>query len=55
MGLTAVALHFLWQVWFVKLNDPASCLRVFRSNAMMGWLLFIGLWADALISVVGQL
>jgi 4-hydroxybenzoate polyprenyltransferase len=54
-GLLVVGAHFAWQVSYVKLDDPLSCLRVFRSNTMLGWLLFAGLWADSLRIVASQL
>lgn len=55
LGLAAVAAHFCWQALSVKLDDAASCLRVFKSNAMIGWLLFAGLWADGLVAVARAL
>jgi 4-hydroxybenzoate polyprenyltransferase len=47
--------YFVGLLWFVKLDDPANCLRVFRSNTMLGWLMFAGLWADGLRAVALQL
>ena len=36
--LPAVALHFLWQVRTLELDDPVSCLARFRSNRDLGLL-----------------
>jgi 4-hydroxybenzoate polyprenyltransferase len=55
LGLALVAAHFYWQAASVKLDDPGSCLRVFRANALLGWLFFAGLWADGLRAIVAQL
>jgi 4-hydroxybenzoate polyprenyltransferase len=55
IGLALVAVHFFWQVTYVKFADPASCLRVFKSNTVLGWLLFTGQWADSVVGVALQL
>lgn len=49
VGLTAFAAHLVWQVRSVRIDDPALCLRVFKSNRDAGLLLFAGLLVDALI------
>ncbi len=49
----AVALVFLqmsWQVTTLDINDPANCLRRFRSNRDVGAALFLGLVADMVLS-----
>lgn len=33
------AVHCTWQVWHVNLNIPTSCMQVFRSNKLVGWIL----------------
>ncbi len=43
--LAAVALHFAWQVATLDLDDPASCLRRFRSNRELGLLVCLALLA----------
>jgi len=55
VSVVGIALQFLWQIKQVKLDDPASCLRVFRSNALLGWILFAGIWAEALRLLISQL
>jgi 4-hydroxybenzoate polyprenyltransferase len=55
LGLALVAGHFYWQAESVKLDDPASCMRVFRSNTVLGWFFFAGFWADGLRFAVTNL
>jgi 4-hydroxybenzoate polyprenyltransferase len=47
IGLAAFAAHLIWQIWRLKISDPALCLRIFKSNRDAGLLLFFGLLADA--------
>jgi 4-hydroxybenzoate polyprenyltransferase len=42
LGMCFAAWHLLWQVTSVRLDEPASCLRVFRSNAILGLMIFAG-------------
>ncbi len=46
IGLLVLALHFIWQIRRVDIENSASCLGIFRSNALAGWLLFIGATLD---------
>jgi len=39
--LLAVALHFAWQVAFLKPHDQADCLAKFKTNAQVGILLTV--------------
>jgi 4-hydroxybenzoate polyprenyltransferase len=48
-GLLAFALHLVWQIRSIRIDDPALCLRLFKSNRDAGLLLFAGLAADALM------
>jgi len=48
-GLVAFAAHLCWQIARLKIDDPALCLRIFKSNRDAGLLLFAGLLADALM------
>ncbi len=48
-GLLAFAAHLVWQVRSIRIDDPALCLRLFKSNRDAGLLLFAGLVADALV------
>jgi 4-hydroxybenzoate polyprenyltransferase len=47
IGLAAFAAHLVWQIRRLEINDPALCLRIFKSNRDAGLLLFVGLLADA--------
>jgi 4-hydroxybenzoate polyprenyltransferase len=48
LALAAAALQLLWQASRVDTGDPADCLAKFRSNRLVGWLLFAGLVAGHL-------
>jgi 4-hydroxybenzoate polyprenyltransferase len=39
LGLLAIALHFAWQIAFLKPDDQADCLARFKSNMHVGLLL----------------
>ena len=43
--LIVVAAHFLWQVAFWNMDDPADCLARFKSNRTAGLLIFIACFA----------
>ena len=42
-GLAAAAAQLTWQAARVATEDPADCLRKFRSNRAVGWLMFAGI------------
>jgi 4-hydroxybenzoate polyprenyltransferase len=48
-GLLAFAVHLVWQIRAIRIDDAALCLRLFKSNRDAGLLLFAGLAADALM------
>jgi 4-hydroxybenzoate polyprenyltransferase len=31
------------QIAVLDIDDPDQCLRLFKSNGMVGWLIFLGL------------
>ncbi len=45
VGVAGCAAHFLWQLKRLEIDDPAVCLKLFRSNAQLGWILLLGLLA----------
>ncbi|MCC7347041.1 MAG: 4-hydroxybenzoate octaprenyltransferase [Variibacter sp.] len=47
IGLAAFAVHLGWQVARLDIDDPALCLRLFKSNRDAGLILFAGLVLDA--------
>lgn len=55
IGIAGVAIHCVWQVRSVKLDNAQSCLGVFTSNTMLGWIFFAALWADNIRAIVAQL
>lgn len=48
LGMLAFAAHLAWQIAQVDIDDPESCLMVFKSNRDAGLILFAGLALDAL-------
>jgi 4-hydroxybenzoate polyprenyltransferase len=52
IGLAVFATHLIWQIGRLRINDPALCLRIFKSNRDAGLLLFAGLLADAAVRAV---
>jgi 4-hydroxybenzoate polyprenyltransferase len=47
-GILLFALHLAWQVKSIDIDDPALCLRIFRSNRDAGLILFAAFVCDAL-------
>jgi len=43
LGLALAAAHMAWQVARIDRGDPALALRLFKSNEVLGWMLFAGL------------
>jgi 4-hydroxybenzoate polyprenyltransferase len=52
IGLAVFAAHLVWQISRLQIDDPALCLRIFKSNRDAGLLLFAGLLADAAMRAV---
>jgi 4-hydroxybenzoate polyprenyltransferase len=50
LALVLASAHFAWQVLTLDINDPANCLARFKSNQIVGWILFTGLIADMLLA-----
>lgn len=49
VALGMFAAHLAWQVATIDIDDPAGCLRLFKSNRDAGLVLFAGLCVDALV------
>jgi len=49
IGLAAGAIHMIWQIWRLNIDDSDLCLRLFQSNSHFGWLVFAGLILDIFI------
>jgi 4-hydroxybenzoate polyprenyltransferase len=42
-GLLAAGAHLWRQIRVLDIDDPDQCLRLFKSNSIVGWLIFLGL------------
>lgn len=49
-GFAVGALHLVWQIIVLDIDDPDQCLKLFRSNTLYGWIVFAGLCGEALVS-----
>jgi 4-hydroxybenzoate polyprenyltransferase len=49
LGLLAFAAHLTWQIVRIDIDDPESCLRMFRANRDAGLILFVALVLDAAV------
>jgi 4-hydroxybenzoate polyprenyltransferase len=54
VALAVVAAHFAWQVATLDITDPANCLRRFRANRDVGWLMCVGLVAAMALAAVAR-
>jgi 4-hydroxybenzoate polyprenyltransferase len=48
IGLVAAAIHMLRQIRVLDIDNPDQCLRLFKSNSIVGWLIFLGLLGGGL-------
>jgi 4-hydroxybenzoate polyprenyltransferase len=48
-GLAATAAQLTWQAARIATEDPADCLRKFRSNRSIGWLILAGIVAGRFV------
>jgi 4-hydroxybenzoate polyprenyltransferase len=46
LGLTLGALHMIWQIHVLDIDDADNCLALFKSNTRFGWIIFAGLVLD---------
>jgi 4-hydroxybenzoate polyprenyltransferase len=42
-GLLAAGAHMARQIRVLDIDDPDQCLPLFKSNNVVGWLIFLGL------------
>jgi 4-hydroxybenzoate polyprenyltransferase len=47
LGLAAFGAHLSWQIAAIEINNPESCLKMFRANRDAGLILFVALLFDA--------
>ncbi len=50
LAVAAVAAQFAWQIAGLDIDDPDDCLRRFKSNRLVGWILLTGLLGEAVVS-----
>jgi len=48
LGLVAAAAHMAYQIARLDTDDADQCLKLFKSNSTLGWLIFLGLLAGSL-------
>ncbi len=46
IALAGAAAHMAWQVTTLDISDPVNCVKRFKSNRDLGWLIFAGFVAD---------
>lgn len=49
-GLGLGVAHMIWQLRSLQIEDPARCLKLFKSNSHFGWIMFAGLAFSAVIA-----
>lgn len=42
-GLVAAGAHMARQIYVLDIDNSDQCLKLFKSNTMVGWLIFLGL------------
>jgi 4-hydroxybenzoate polyprenyltransferase len=52
-GLAAAGAHMMRQIRILDIDDADQCLRLFKSNAVVGWLIFGGLLLGAAVQALG--
>jgi len=50
--LLLAAVQLGWQVATLDIGDARNCLSRFKSNQLVGWLLFLGLSADMAVAAL---
>ncbi|CAN0653587.1 4-hydroxybenzoate octaprenyltransferase [Nitratireductor aquimarinus] len=51
-GLIAAGAHMARQIRVIDIDNPDQCLALFRSNNVVGWLIFLGLIGGSLWAVI---
>jgi len=51
-GLVAAAAHMARQIRVLDIDDPDQCLKLFKSNSTVGWLIFLGLLGGGVWAVI---
>jgi len=48
-GITLGLFHLIWQVKRVDLDNPADCMKKFRSNVWFGWIILLAIMGEKMI------
>ena len=51
-GLLAAGAHMARQIRVLDIDDPDQCLKLFKSNSVVGWLIFLGLMGGGVWAVI---
>ncbi|WP_421929116.1 4-hydroxybenzoate octaprenyltransferase [Neoaquamicrobium sediminum] len=51
-GLVAAAAHMARQIKVLDIDNPEQCLKLFHSNKIVGWLIFLGLMGGGVWATV---
>ena len=51
-GLVAAGAHMVRQIRTLDIDDPDQCIRLFKSNNVVGWLIFLGLLGGAVWAAI---
>jgi 4-hydroxybenzoate polyprenyltransferase len=49
ISASVAGLHLGRQILMVDIDNPDTCLKIFRSNIFFGWIIFAGLIADTIL------
>lgn len=49
IGLAVAALHMFYQIYILDIDDGAQCLRLFKSNSIVGIVIFLGLLSSLIV------
>ena len=52
LALALAGVQLAWQVATLDMADAGNCLARFKSNRLVGWLLFLGLVADMALAAL---
>lgn len=51
-GVLAAGAHMVRQIKVLDIDNPGQCLALFKSNTMVGWLIFLGLIGGAVWATI---
>ncbi len=50
LAVAGVAVHLLWQIVAVDIDNPSDCLKKFQANRWLGWILLAGILAGRIFA-----